>query len=381
MLKRKQKDAAVETTVTEQAVAAPAAVEEAPKKGKKDKKAAKAEKPKKEKKAKKEKAPKAEKPKKAKKEKKSKKDGKGEKVTKKATIFGNPVRNLIVCAVVAILVGAAFLAEPKLVYNYCGYAIGGLIALVGLVYILIYFLRKPVSGVYRSEFAMGLVALLAGAYVAVGGLLTSSSSSVSSLSFATIVRILGILMVAGGILKLQYTLDIARMKYSKWWIALIMSVLGVALGVVTAMGLTYSLGSTLGMSGMDMLGIAFCLNGAFDLGVMIVVAVRNHKANKAAALAEAEAMVAAAKQEEVADFFPEEDTSAEEEAAPAEEVSSQETETIVTPEPVAQPETKPEPKPEPEPAPVVVAAAEPENPVFEPELPDPVLATPAKEDE
>jgi outer membrane biosynthesis protein TonB len=171
------------------------------------------------------------------------------------------------------------------------------------------------------------------------------------------------------------------MKYSKWWIALIMSVLGVALGVVTAMGLTYSLGSTLGMSGMDMLGIAFCLNGAFDLGVMIVVAVRNHKANKAAALAEAEAMVAAAKQEEVADFFPEEDTSAEEEAAPAEEVSSQETETIVTPEPVAQPETKPEPKPEPEPAPVVVAAAEPENPVFEPELPDPVLATPAKEDE
>jgi hypothetical protein len=363
MKKRKKKDAAVETSVAEEVVAAPAP-EETGKKAKKknDKKAAKAEASKQ--------------AKKAKKEKKSKKGAvKAEKVTKKATIFGNPVRNLIVCAIAAIAVGAALLAEPKLVYTYCGYAIGGLIALLGLIYILIYFLRKPVSGVYRSEFAMGLVALLAGAYVAAGGLLTGGSTN--SMSFATIVRILGILVAAGGILKLQYTLDLARMKYPKWWIALIMSVLGIALGVVTTMGLTYSLGSTFGISGMTMLGIAFCVNGVLDLVVMIVVAVRNHKANKAAAVAEAEAMVAAAKQEEVPDFFPEEDISADEANAPAEEVASCEIEPEPAPTPAPQPEPEPEPEPELEPEPV--AEEEPEPEVFEPELPDPVLATPTDE--
>jgi uncharacterized membrane protein HdeD (DUF308 family) len=362
MKKRKKKDAAVETSVAEEVVAAPAPEET----GKKAKKA---------KKTKKEKQPKAEKPKKVKKEKKAKKSAaKAEKVTKKATIFGNPVRNLIVCAIAAIVVGAALLAEPKLVYTYCSYAIGGLIALLGLIYILIYFLRKPVSGVYRSEFAIGLVALLAGAYVAVGDMITGTSTTSS---FATIVRILGILVAAGGILKLQYTLDLARMKYSKWWIALIMSVLGIALGVVTTMGLTYSLGSTFGISGMTMLGIAFCVNGALDLVVMIVVAVRNHKANKAAALAEAEAMVAAAKQEEVPDFFPEEDISADEANAPAEEVASCE----IEPEPASTPAPQPEPEPEPEPElePEPVAEEEPEPEVFEPELPDPVLATPTDE--
>ena len=235
----------------------------------------------------------------------------GEK-TRRESIFGSPVRNLLIAAIVSILLGVAFLVEPVLVYTYCGYGIGGLIGLVGLIYIIIYFCRKPVSGDFRYEFGIGLVSLLAGAYVAFGGLLNGTGTS--GLGFGLLVKLIGVLIAADGILKLQYSLDVARMRFARWWLVLIVSILGVALGVATVMGYTYDLGSITGLgqkanltpeqnafiSGMFTLGAAFCLNGLLDLIAMILILVRNHKARREEAIAEGTAMVAAAKQEELA---------------------------------------------------------------------------------
>ena len=170
---------------------------------------------------------------------------KSARAAKRESIFGSPVRNLLITAIVAILLGVAFLVKPALVYTYCGYGIGGLIGLAGLIYIIIYFCRRPVSGEYRYEFGLGLIALLAGAYVALGGYLNGNGTS--GLGFEILIKIIGILIAADGILKLQYTLDVLRMKYSGWWIILIVSLLGVALGVVTVMGYTYDMGSVLGL--------------------------------------------------------------------------------------------------------------------------------------
>ena len=118
--------------------------------------------------------------------------------------IANPVRNLIITTVVSVLLGVAFLVKPYEVSQYCGYGVGGLLAAVGIAYII---LRKPVSGVYRAEFVIGLVALLAGAYVALSGLITSSAG----IGYVMIIRIIGILIVVDGLLKVQYTADIARM--------------------------------------------------------------------------------------------------------------------------------------------------------------------------
>lgn len=314
----------------------------------------------------------------AKKAKKADKGDKHKKKCKKSKVFGCPIRNLIVTAVMSLLLGAAFLVKPAMVYTYCGYGLGGLVALVGLIYIIIYFARKPASGEYRSEFAIGLVALLAGAYVAVGGLLTGSTGT--SITFATIIKILGVLMAADGIMKLQYALDVARMKYSKWWIGLITAVLGLALGVVTIMGITYELGTDmLGKTsgGMTMLGIVIAVNGVLDLVSMIVVAVRNHKAEKAAVLAEAEAILAAQAAKEEAgdanDFFTTDDSSAPGGDAPAEEEAPA-SDSLLTPEPqIELVEEKPAPAAEPAPAPAPTTE--------EPILPEPELASPASEEE
>lgn len=272
----------------------------------------------------------------------------GEGKTKKENAFGNPIRNLIITALVCIVMGVVFLVEPSLVYSYCGYVIGGLIGLVGLAYIIIYFCKKPVSGVYRYEFGLGLVALLAGAYVALGGYL--SSSGTTGIGFSVLLKIIGILIAADGVLKLQYSVDIARMKYPRWWVALIFSILGIALGAAIVLGYVYDFGYVVGLGsssyyteaqnafigGMMLLGVAFCVNALLDLLTMMIVMIRNRKARRAAAIAEGSAMVAAAKQEEINEAVPEKPVFVEE-VAPVVEVPIPEADApapVTVPEPV-----------------------------------------------
>ncbi|MCD8115914.1 MAG: DUF308 domain-containing protein [Oscillospiraceae bacterium] len=298
---------------------------------------------------------------------------------KKTGMTTSPVRNLIITAIVSILMGVAFIVEPVLVYSYSGYFIGGVLGVIGIIFIIIYFARRPISGVYRSEFCVGLIALLLGAYVAFSGLLTDGATV--SILLSTVVKILGVAVALDGILKLQYCLDLARMRFKTWWLALIMAVLGIALGVVTVLGYVYPVGIELFgtksdsgfASGMMALGIGFCLNGVFDICVMILVAVRNHKANKAEAAAESSALAASVGGGESVDFF-DQNTGATRQTAPSAVAAS------------SAPVYQPTPQPEPTPEPVQEISSEPvfqfeEAPVAEPEpdvvLPDPELASPA----
>ena len=286
---------------------------------------------------------------------------KKEKTGRVQNVFGHPIRNLIVAAVVSILIGIAFIVKPYEVSQYCGYGVGGIIGVVGIVYIILYFCHKPVSGEYRSEFAIGLLAILAGAYVALSGLISEGGG----VGYVLAIRILGILIVADGMMKLQYSVDIGRMKFKAWWVVLIFAVIGIGIGVLTVTdfdktvisartypaSFLYGLGGKLGLetakgqyndffSGMMMLGIAFCVNGVLDLAAMTVVAVRNHRARRDEAIAEGTAMVTAAKQEEIDELLPAEIP------APAEDA-------------------------------VVVPAPEPEPvPAAEPVIPEPAQATP-----
>lgn len=303
---------------------------------------------------------------------------KKEKKSGRAAVFGHPVRNLIVTAIISIVLGVAFIVKPYEVSVYCGYGVGGLIALVGLVYIVIYFVRKPVSGEYRSEFAIGLLAMLAGAYVALSGLITGGSG----VGYVLVIAILGVLIVADGLMKLQYSIDIARMKFPRWWLLLIFAVLGIGVGIITVTdfsntaragasvppSMLYKVGGNMGLvkdkgsyntfySGMMALGIGFCLNGVLDLAAMIVIIVRNRKAAKAAAIEEAAALMVEAQKAEAA---------ASGKTAPAEKEPPVEEVVFVVNDQ------------QPDPQPVFPAAQDPAPmPAPEPVMPDPVPATPA----
>ena len=250
----------------------------------------------------------------------AKQEKRAQKAARKAHVFGNPIRNLVLTALMSLLLGLAFILQPSLVYSYCGYALGGVIGLIGLLYIIIYFCRRPVIGEYRYEFIIGLVALLIGAYIAFGGYINGTSSIFTSMgvSFSVVIGLIGLVVTVDGLLKLQYTLDVARMRYAKWWVGFIFSILGIALGVVTLLGYVYDLGAVLPIgsvagvsasaqafvSGMLILGIAFCLNCLFDIIMMFVVGGCNRSAAREVALFEASSSVAAAREAEMNRYAP-----------------------------------------------------------------------------
>ncbi len=316
--------------------------------------------------------------------------------------IANPVRNLIVTTVVSILLGLAFFLKPYEVTQYLGYGAGGLLALVGLIYIVIYFFRTPISGVYRSEFVIGLVMLLAGLYLALSGITRTTSSgyggyntttTATTAGYILLIRVIGILIIADGLLKLQYAVDIGRMRFRPWWIVLILAVIGIAIGVATAMNFVktqsygnmntttnapdsfiYYLGGQLKLGsnnptyarnitfygGMLGLGLGFILNGILDLVALIIIAIRNQRAARADAIAEASAMMAFAKKGEVA--LPPEEPSGEPSGEPP-------VEEVVIPA---------EPEPAPTPAPVEAPSAEPVI-APDPALEQPPMAAPMDE--
>ena len=184
--------------------------------------------------------------------------------------FGNPIRNLIICGAAFVVLGVAFILYSDVLQKYLGYAIGGLVALVGVLSILFYFIKKSVDGVYHSEFALGLIALAFGAYIA---LYTETSLFV----------ILGVLVAVDGVMKLQYTLDLIRMHYRKWWLALLVSLIGIAIGVAFVLELL--------PTDYMIYGLAFAVNGVLDIVALIMIAVRNRRASKAAKLAAAASVV------------------------------------------------------------------------------------------
>ncbi len=228
--------------------------------------------------AKKSKEPKAQKAKKVK-EPKVKKEKKvrmapnstaGEK--KKYRVIGSPVRVLLISAVLSLLLGVVLYKVYYNYYAYIDYIVGGLIALVGVVALLTYFFKRMIDGVYRSEFALGIICLGVGGYIIL-------RSGTDATFFLTII---GLLATLSGVIKLQYSLDLIRMGYKRWWLTLALSILSLAIGVVILMDL---LGGLEWIDKVMYTGLALCGNAVFDVISLVAIALRNRKASKAADVA------------------------------------------------------------------------------------------------
>lgn len=204
-------------------------------------------------------------------------------------IIGNPVRVLVILAVISAIIGVALFQFYDAYKSYFDYIVGGLVIVMGLVSIIFYFAKRMIDGVYRSEFAIGVLCIAFGTYVALNG----------GVSFSFLV-IIGAMCAFDGVVKLQYTLDLARMRFKAWWVLLLFSVLGLVIGIAILMQLFEELFGE--SEGVAMAGLALCANALFDVICAIVIAVRNHKAKKAKrqqeALAAMTASVAAAAKEE-----------------------------------------------------------------------------------
>ena len=130
--------------------------------------------------------------------------------------------NYSLSAVICVILGIVLLVWPgqstQVVCMVLGIVLGGF----GLIQIILYLATKEKTMISHSMMMLGVVLAVIGGWIA--------------LKPETIIKavpmIVGILIVIHGFHNAVQAIDLKKMQYDNWWVALLLSLLTVALGVV-----------------------------------------------------------------------------------------------------------------------------------------------------
>ena len=165
-------------------------------------------------------------------------------------------KDILWVAVVLIAAGVLFLVFPDSCSRIICYLIGGAMFLGGVISIVTYL--KSSRDMLFSSFGLvrgtGLVVL--GIF-----LLINPEFLIGFLS-----SILGIILIVDGTLKLQYAVDLLRLKVSGWVSVLLLAITAVILGVLVLLN-PFATARTLAI----FIGIALAVDGISDLGTLLYV--------------------------------------------------------------------------------------------------------------
>lgn len=126
-------------------------------------------------------------------------------------------------AVVEILLGVLFLS----IYDYIGTLIvifGTVLALIGVVNVILYFIRNPLKAAEKHYLSFGLFLILAGVFCVM------RYDSIIGM-FTDLFVIFGVLMLVIGISKLELTINRARIHDKSWRVHLVSTILTIAAAV------------------------------------------------------------------------------------------------------------------------------------------------------
>lgn len=172
---------------------------------------------------------------------------------KKAKLFGWELRlnwsEIIICAAM-ILLGLILTIWPGVAVGLVIGGVGGVAIVVGIVHLVRYFRLDARSSLSSNELAVGLLWL-------VGGILVIA---LHRFLLSIVPVFFGIVMLIGGIAKLQSTLQFKRMGARKWYFELVSACLSTAFGAIILIN-PFSTAMLL----MRIIGIALLVEGAQDL--------------------------------------------------------------------------------------------------------------------
>ncbi len=130
--------------------------------------------------------------------------------------------NYSLSAVICVILGIVLLVWPgqstQVVCMVLGIVLGGF----GLIQIILYLATKEKTMVSHSMMMLGVVLAV------IGGWIVLKPETI----IKTVPMIVGILIVIHGFHNAVQAIDLKKMQYDNWWVALLLSLLTVALGVV-----------------------------------------------------------------------------------------------------------------------------------------------------
>lgn len=170
------------------------------------------------------------------------------------SIIQDMKQNNLINAVIMVVLGLVLVIWPHILGVMLCYLIGGALILMGAIQ-LIGFLRGERLGFYNKfNMIMGIVLVLLGIWICTQPRIVLSIVPV----------VVGIIVLAHGLMDIQYTLDIKRTGNTKWWIALIAAVLTLLIGFMLVFNPFTAYEIT-----MVLLGIAMLYDGGSDLVLLI----------------------------------------------------------------------------------------------------------------
>ena len=130
--------------------------------------------------------------------------------------------NYSLSAVICVILGIVLLVWPgqstQVVCMVLGIVLGGF----GLIQIILYLEKKEKTMVSHSMMMLGVVLAV------IGGWIVLKPETI----IKAVPMIVGILIVIHGFHNAVQAIDLKKMQYDNWWVALLLSLLTVALGVV-----------------------------------------------------------------------------------------------------------------------------------------------------
>lgn len=130
--------------------------------------------------------------------------------------------NYSLSAVICVILGIVLLVWPgqstQVVCMVLGIVLGGF----GLIQIILYLVTKEKTMISHSMMMLGVVLAV------IGGWIVLKPETI----IKAVPMIVGILIVIHGLHNAVQAIDLKKMQYDNWWVALLLSLLTVALGVV-----------------------------------------------------------------------------------------------------------------------------------------------------
>ena len=130
--------------------------------------------------------------------------------------------NYSLSAVICVILGIVLLVWPgqstQVVCMILGIVLGGF----GIIQIILYLATKEKTMVSHSMMMLGIVLAV------IGGWIVLKPDTI----IKAIPMIVGILIVIHGLHNAVQAVDLKKMQYDNWWVALLLSLLTIALGVV-----------------------------------------------------------------------------------------------------------------------------------------------------
>ena len=174
-------------------------------------------------------------------------------------------KNYSVSSLITLILGIVLIAWPDLSGTLMCYMLGGALILMGVIQLLIYLRGNKEGLVSRFKMMMGVILALLGIWICVK----------PDIVLGLIPAVLGLVLIMHAIQDLSYTIEIKNAGVERWWVALMATLITLALGIFLVLHPFFAF-----KMAMIYIGIGLVYNGVSDLVLVILAGYYTRQTDK-----------------------------------------------------------------------------------------------------